>query len=130
MATYSAIYEDSTGDLLRVGYSALTAGTGETLRADCPFPGKVRDDASHANMHRWNGSAWVEVTNVIQDATATYPTQYAKADLPAASLSGCGLVMVIGESGSPFLAYSDGTDWRKVLDGTARVLVKLIVFTD
>lgn len=61
MATQNGIYETATGDLLSASTGPMTAGAGETLRSDAPDPAKVRGDTDETNMHRWNGSAWVEV---------------------------------------------------------------------
>ena len=80
----NGIYETSSGDLLRAGFSALTAGGGETLRTDVPHPAKRRYAANETQMHRWNGSTWVLVTNptkpganidrTISGGTITIPT--------------------------------------------------------
>ncbi len=67
MQAYGGVYETSSGDLLRAGYSdfpndgAFNAGT-ETYRTDVPFPSKIKGDEDESNMHRWNGSTWVEVS--------------------------------------------------------------------
>ncbi len=61
----NGVIETASGDLLRAGFSTFVAGEGESLRSDVPQPAKVRGDTDEANMHRWNGSAWVEVTNVL-----------------------------------------------------------------
>ena len=46
--------------------------------------------------------------------------QYAKASLPAADSVGAGTVAYVTDaSGGAQLAFSDGTDWRKVRDGAA-----------
>ena len=57
----NGVYETATGDLLRAGFSTFTAGAGETLRSDVPEPPLRRRYGTSGNMHRWNGSAWVEV---------------------------------------------------------------------
>ena len=67
MATQNGIYETSSGDLLRAGFSTLIAGTGETLRTDIPVPGKVRWSQAFSNMHRWSESAWTEVAQPTTD---------------------------------------------------------------
>ena len=58
------VYETSTGDLLRAGYCDFSAdgnfdAGSETMRNDCPQPAKTRGETDQAQMHRWNGSAWV-----------------------------------------------------------------------
>ena len=64
--THNGVIETATGDLLRAGYCDFTtdgsfdSGT-ETERTDVPHPSKVRGQEDYANMHRWNGTAWVEV---------------------------------------------------------------------
>ena len=65
--TQYGVIETATGDLLRAGFcdcfetdGSFNAGT-ETCRSDVPFPSKIKGDPDEANMHRWNGSAWVEV---------------------------------------------------------------------
>lgn len=85
----NGVYETSSGDLLRAGFSdfendgAFDAGT-ESYRTDVPSPALARREGAAGNMHRWNGSAWVEVaqpagrsktfqffeTNPIQTTTA------------------------------------------------------------
>lgn len=70
MAVQNGIIETASGDLLRSSFGAVTAGAGETERNDVPHPSKVRGDSEEANMHRWNGSAWVEVA---QPATIIRP---------------------------------------------------------
>ena len=63
---YNGVIETATGDLKRAGYcdfendGSFDSGT-ETMRSDCPHPGKVKGDPQETNMTRWNGSAWVEV---------------------------------------------------------------------
>lgn len=62
--TYNGVIEDSTGDLLRAGYTDFVAGTGETIKTNVPNPGKIRDTRPgrmFPKMHRWTGSAWEEV---------------------------------------------------------------------
>ena len=67
MPLHRGVIETSTGDLLRAGYcdfvndGSFNSGT-ETQRTDAPHPAKARGDERYANMHRWNGSAWIEVT--------------------------------------------------------------------
>jgi len=61
-----AVIETSSGDLLRAGFTDFS-GDGsfdsgsEEYRVDCPHPAKRRGQPGESNMHRWNGSAWVEV---------------------------------------------------------------------
>lgn len=63
---YNGVYETATGDLLRAGFTdfvndgSFDSGT-ETNRSDLPFPGKAKGSIHHDKMHRWNGSAWIEV---------------------------------------------------------------------
>ncbi len=63
---YQGHIEDATGDLVSAGHSVAKVKAGHTVRTDVPFPGKVRGVEGNANMHRWNGSAWVEVTNIAR----------------------------------------------------------------
>lgn len=64
-----------------------------------------------------NGSAWIDAL-VIPAATGTPRVRsLAKASLPAAGTSGAGaLVHVTDEAGGAVLAFSDGTNWRRVTD--------------
>ena len=63
----NGVHETATGDLLRAGFcdflndGSFDAAT-ETYRTDVPEPAKVRYHTGLATMHRWNGSAWVEIT--------------------------------------------------------------------
>lgn len=63
MATHNGIIETATGDLLEAGFVNYTAGAGESVRTDVPEPAKVRGNFEFSTFHRWNGSAWEEVTN-------------------------------------------------------------------
>jgi len=64
--TQNAVIETSSGDLLRAGFAdfendgSFDSGT-ESYRTDCPHPGLIKGQSGESNMHRWNGSAWVEV---------------------------------------------------------------------
>lgn len=66
MTNSNGVIETSTGDLIRAGFcdfendDQFDSGT-ESYRTDVPFPFKIRGDVTEANMHRWNGSSWVEV---------------------------------------------------------------------
>ncbi len=64
--TQCGVIETSTGDLLKAGFCDFVNdgsfdATTQTHRTDVPHPGKVRGDTEWEQMHRWNGSAWVEV---------------------------------------------------------------------
>lgn len=79
MATQNGIYETSSGDLLRAGFSTLVAGAGETLRTDVPSPAKIRWSKKFAKFHRWNSSAWVEITQPTTDIrTASFTPKIGK----------------------------------------------------
>lgn len=60
----NGIIETSSGDLLRAGVSSFVAGAGESLRADVPFPFKVKGQKGETQMHRWNGVSWVLVAQI------------------------------------------------------------------
>lgn len=51
------VIKDSTGDLIRAGYSEFIAESGETVREDVPEPAYVLGYGN--KTHRWTGSAWV-----------------------------------------------------------------------
>jgi len=66
--TYSGVIDTATGDLLRCGYCAFTAGEGESVRNDVPHPGKVRLAVNATPFHRYSGSEWIEVPPGVGDA--------------------------------------------------------------
>ncbi len=78
MATQNGVYETATGDLLRVGIGVDFVNDGsfdssnETQRTDVPIPAKLRGDTKYGNMHRWNGSAWVQVTQALVPIASDY----------------------------------------------------------
>lgn len=78
--------------------------------------GLTGDDNLHFKVSA-NGSAWIDAF-VIPAATGTPRVRsLAKAGLPAAATSGAGaLVHVSDEAGGAVLAFSDGTNWRRVTD--------------
>jgi len=63
----NGVIETSSGDLLRAGYSdflndgSFDSGT-ETYKTDVPIPAKVKYQSGETQMNRWNGSAWVLVS--------------------------------------------------------------------
>ena len=59
---------------------------------------------------RFNGSGWTAVA-----AAPVYLASVTVASLPSATSAG-GMVYVSNESGGPVVAFSDGTDWRRVTD--------------
>jgi hypothetical protein len=65
--TENGVIQKSTGNLIRAGFcdfendGSFDAST-EAQRTDVPFPGKVRGEKDETQMHRWNGSAWVLVS--------------------------------------------------------------------
>lgn len=70
---------------------------------------QVWDKASGQRL-RFTGSAWTAVA-----AAPVLLASHTVATLPAANPAG-GLVYVSDESGGPVVAFSDGTDWRRVTD--------------
>lgn len=66
MATpHGGVIETSSGDLLRAGYcdfenDGKLSGS-ETSRTDVPHPPHIRGGEGLAQMHRWDGAAWVLV---------------------------------------------------------------------
>jgi len=62
----NGVIEIATGDLLRGGFcdfendGSFDSGT-ESYKTDIPHPCFVRGQEDEAQMHRWNGSAWVLV---------------------------------------------------------------------
>lgn len=82
-----------------------------------PPPSNV-EDLQHYSWRRW----FVSIYN--RTGEGPFPIQgYDKADLPAApewgAISGdtfSSIVFVSDEAGGPVLAFSDGTNWRRVTD--------------
>lgn len=66
MATMNGVIITATGDLDRCGYcdfendGSFDSGT-ETIKTDIPNNLSVKHGATFP-FHRWDGSAWVEVT--------------------------------------------------------------------
>ncbi len=60
--SHNGVIEKDTGDLLRAGFCDFPEGSfdpaTEEVRADVPFPPKVRSSPEETQLHRWNGSAW------------------------------------------------------------------------
>ena len=59
------IIETTSGDLCRAGFCDFENDGSydnavESYRTDVPFPAKVRGDRDETEMHRWNGSSWIE----------------------------------------------------------------------
>ena len=70
MAEWNAIIETSSGDLLRHGFSTLTAGSGETLLTNVTRPKNprtARGPIARNNIHRWNGSSFDLITRPLAD---------------------------------------------------------------
>lgn len=67
---WNAIIETATGDLLRHGYTDLTAGAGETLLPDHIRPIEPMVRGAGPNFSRWDGSAWLEIADPDQPKTA------------------------------------------------------------
>jgi len=67
MSNENGVIQTATGDLLRAGFcdfendGAFDSGT-ETYRTDIPIPSKIKGDTENSVFHRWNGSAWVEIS--------------------------------------------------------------------
>jgi len=65
--SYNCIIDTATGDLLRAGFcdfindGSFDSGN-ETGRSDSPFPAKIKGAPRNDKFHRWNGSAWVEIS--------------------------------------------------------------------
>ncbi len=93
----NGVIETATGDLLRAGFSdflndgSFNAGT-ESYRTDVPFPGKVRYGGD-ANMHRWSGSEWVEVT-----APPPIPHGEAWQEIPSGTIDGANNVFTLAQT--------------------------------
>lgn len=66
MATWNAIIETATGDLLRHGFSTLVAGTGETLLTTAPRPAEPLARGKAENFSQWTGSAFILVADPDQ----------------------------------------------------------------
>ena len=67
-ATINGVIETSSGDLLKAGYCNWSVdghfdGGTQTYRTDVPCPPKVKGLKGFTVWHRWNGSAWVEVSS-------------------------------------------------------------------
>jgi Protein of unknown function (DUF2793) len=63
------------------------------------------------------GIGTVSPTTALDVAGPVRVGQYAKTALPSASTSGAGaIIYVSNDVGGPVLAFSDGTDWRRVTD--------------
>jgi hypothetical protein len=66
IVTQNGVIETSTGDLLRAGFcdfqndGSFDSAT-QSYRTDVPVPALARGHVGETQMHRWNGSAWVEV---------------------------------------------------------------------
>jgi len=78
-----------------------------------------KSELSQATQHIWK--RWFYNISIRLAPGPFQIPSYAKADLPAAtkwySASGyTGVVMVQDEVGGATLAYSDGTNWRRVQD--------------
>lgn len=82
---YNGIIDDSTGALLRAGYTDLSEflQAGQSLRDDVPIPAKVFGDVNNTSYYRWDGEAWVEEENSpmvsINNNWQTSYTDYKKA---------------------------------------------------
>lgn len=57
----NGVIEVATGDLLRCGFGAFTAGVGEAVRTDVPVPAIIRGRKGALQMNRWNGASWILV---------------------------------------------------------------------
>jgi len=84
--TANAVYETSTGDLLRWGtgvdFSAaddFDPGT-ETYRTDLPYPGLLKTSETGFDYHNWNGSAWVEKEIITKGSLVYGPETFADFD--------------------------------------------------
>jgi|GEM_PF-4728179 len=101
-------------------------------RAELAFRGADNADTAEFRMYAWRqdgAGAWYrEDAAAITDNAGLVVSQFygavrlpshTVATLPSASAVGAGgLVFVSDESGGPTLAFSDGTNWRRVQDGS------------
>jgi hypothetical protein len=77
---YNGIIDDSTGALLRAGYTDLTEflQIGQSCREDVPIPAKVYGDPTNSSYFRWDGTDWVEEENsVMISINNNWTTAYA-----------------------------------------------------
>jgi len=104
-----AVYDLATGDLLRSARIALPFNVvTEATRSDVPTPALRRGDRSNANMHRWNGSAWVTVARPKRKHTANLAAR----DVADATI-GAGAFSTIGQMvATPNLWESDAANVR------------------
>lgn len=133
MATQNGVIETATGDLLRAGSSdfendgSFDAGT-ETYKTDVPVPAKIKfgDDA---NMHRWNGSAWVEVAapvpGLVASLVAAYGTFQGRMDWVSVTT-----VTLAGKTGNCIDVNGESLDIAvDLIDATLDVADKLLTAT-
>jgi len=67
MGILNGVIETATGDLLRAGFSDFENdgsfdGATETFVTNVPSPFYIRGNGNNGVYHRWNGSAWIEVS--------------------------------------------------------------------
>lgn len=67
------------------------------------------------NKHTHNGTIMVRASSLDEHVAAQRVNSYTVAGLPSASVAGQ-VVFVSNESGGAVLAFSDGTNWRRVTD--------------
>ncbi len=75
--------------------------------------------ASVAEIRRVAWQTLCEAFNLSVETDATLLFQaktYAKASLPSASTYARGIIYVSDETGGATIAFSDGTNWRRVQD--------------
>jgi len=65
--TTNGVIETATGDLIRAGFSDWENdgdfdSDNESYRTDVPCPFYVKGKQDLDKFHRWNGSAWVEIS--------------------------------------------------------------------
>jgi hypothetical protein len=110
----------NTGYMKVVGGNVDGAGAGVSLYggAHATLANQAFQDASR---HRWRSqdgsTAYLDIdgTNVDCNLPARLRS-YAKASLPSASASARALIYVSDEVGGATVAFSDGTNWRRVQD--------------
>ncbi|MFN8694438.1 MAG: DUF2793 domain-containing protein [Holosporales bacterium] len=91
---------------------ALAQFLGGVWRFYAPYAGLSGWVKDENRPYVYNGTAWTVATTQAPQQLPSYTV----AGLPAASGNTAGLIYISNESGGAVVAFSDGTNWRRVTD--------------
>jgi hypothetical protein len=114
VVTYAKIQDVSATDRL-LGRS--TAGAGDIEEIVCTAAGRaLLDDAAASNQRTTLGLGTAATQDIANLTVPPVLPTYTVSTLPDVAVYARGLIYVSNETGGAVVAFSDGTNWRRVTD--------------